>query len=106
MHDFILSIQDVVTSIVFVLCLFAGAVSNAAYSSDNADTYEDYRCDSTNISVDRESVCDDLTTVRDGEGATAVSFSVTSNCTVSLCWEHCTVKYQLLCKFFYLAIHN
>ena len=71
------------TSIVFVLCLFAGAVSNAAYSSDNADTYEeDYRCESSNISLDREKVCDDLTTVREAEGATAVSFTATSNCIV------------------------
>ena len=73
----ILSIQDIVTSIVFVLCLFSGAVSNAAYSSDNADTYEEYRCDDNNISRDREKVCDDLTTVRDAEGATAVSFNYT-----------------------------
>ena len=77
----------------FVLCLFAGAVSNAAYSSDNADTYEEYRCDSNSISRDRENACNNLTTVRDTEGATAVSFSVTCNSTVSLYWEQCTIKF-------------
>ena len=69
----------------FVLCLFAGAVSNAAYSSDNAETYDEYNCDSNNISVDRENACSDLETVREAQGATAVSFSVTCNyCVIAL----------------------
>ena len=64
----------------FVLCLFAGAVSNAAYSSDNADEYVDkHDCDSNNIDDDKENACSDLETVRDAQGATAVSFSVMYN---------------------------
>ena len=76
------SLQDIVISVVFVLSLFAGAVSNADYSSGNADYYDDGMCDNDNIEDDQQDLCDDLRTVRDAQGATAVSFSVMYNCTV------------------------
>lgn len=58
----------------FTLCLFAGAVANAAYASDNSDTY-DNGCDvnDNDRSNDAQDACDNLATVRDAEGATAVS---------------------------------
>ena len=66
-------LQDTVISAVFTVCLFAGAVANAVYSSDNADIHDGIKfiCDSGNTDL-----CDNLATVRDAEGATAVSFSV------------------------------
>ena len=74
-----ISLQDIITSVVFTLSLFAGAVANAAYSSDNADTYDDNMCDNENLQGTAEDVCNDLATVRDAEGATAVSFTVICN---------------------------
>ena len=73
------SLQDIITSVVFTLSLFAGAVANAAYSSDNADTYDDNMCDNENLQGTAEDFCNDLATVRDAEGATAVSFTVICN---------------------------
>ena len=67
--------QDIAISAVFVLSLFAGGTANAAYSADNADTYDD-RCDGRRVTGDLEEACDNLETVRNAEGATAVSFSV------------------------------
>ena len=64
--------QDVANSVVFVLSLFAGGTANAAYSADNADIHDD-RC---NMNDDQQEACDNLETVRNAEGATAVSFSV------------------------------
>ena len=58
----------------FALSLFAGAVSNAAYSSDNADTYDEFECDDRKDEF--EDACNDLRTVSQAQGATAVSFSV------------------------------
>ena len=58
----------------FALSLFAGAVSNAAYSSDNADTYDEFECDDQKREL--EDACNDLRTVSQAQGATAVSFSV------------------------------
>ena len=78
----IFSLQDAICSGLFVLSLFAGAVSNAAYSSDNADNYDDNNCDNESIAGAAEDFCNDLRTVSQAEGATAVSFSVTSNSTV------------------------
>ena len=76
------SLQDIVISVVFVLSLFAGAVSNADYSSANADNYDNSMCDNDNIKDDEQDLCDDFRTVRDAQGATAVSFSVMYNCTM------------------------
>ena len=73
----IFSLQDAICSGLFAISLFAGAVSNAAYSSDNADNYDNLNCD--NQRGDLEDLCNDLGTVRDAEGATAVSFSVICN---------------------------
>ena len=61
----------------FALSLFAGAVSNAAYSADNADNYDDSNCDNQDDAF--EDACNDLRTVSQAEGATAVSFSVICN---------------------------
>ena len=79
--------QDVVTSAVFTLCLLAGAAANADYSSDNANAYEDGMCDDDDTTGEMEDICNDLRTVANAEGATAVSFSVICNCTVQLCLE-------------------
>ena len=68
--------QDVAISAVFVLSLFAGATANAAYAADNADTH-DKQCSDTRFSNDdQEEACDNLGTVRNAEGASAVSFSI------------------------------
>ena len=83
----VFSSQDVVTSAVFTLCLLAGAAANADYSSDNANTYDDKMCDKDNTAGVMEDICNDLRTVANAEGATAVSFSVIHNCTVQLCSE-------------------
>ena len=72
----IFSLQDAICSGLFAISLFAGAVSNAAYSSDNADTYDDWNCDDESTEGSAEDACNNLATVRDAEGATAVSFSV------------------------------
>jgi len=62
---------------VFALSLLAGGASNAAYSSDNSDTYDDLRCD------DRDNeVCDDLGTIRSSEGAAAVSRNMMQLCSI------------------------
>ena len=66
-------LQDIVTSVVFIVCLFAGAEANAIYSSNNADNHDDAKFICDNINTD---LCDNLAAVRDAEGATAVSFSV------------------------------
>ena len=73
----IFSLQDAICSGLFAISLFAGAVSNAAYSSDNADNYDNLNCDNSRSTF--EDFCNDLGTVRDAEGATAVSFSVICN---------------------------
>ena len=54
------------------MCFFAGGVANAVYAGDNADLYDEYesRCDDSRNAQD---ACDILTTVRDSEGAAAVS---------------------------------
>ena len=98
----VFSSQDVVTSVVFTLCLFAGAVANADYSSENANTYEDGMCDDDDTNREMEDICNDLRTVANAQGATAVSFSVIYNCTVRLCSEtvQCNVSYHAY--FFYL----
>ena len=83
----IFSLQDAICSGLFVLSLFAGAVSNAAYSSDNAETY-DRICDDKSFEGAAEDACNDLRTVSQAEGATAVSFSVTSNSTVDCVVKH------------------
>ena len=75
----IFSLQDAICSGLFAISLFAGGVSNAAYSSDNADYYDETMCDDDNVSGVTEDNCSDLATVRDAEGATAVSFSVICN---------------------------
>jgi len=59
--------------VVFALSLFAGATASAAYASDNADYYDDIESQCNNGRV-RGDLCDDLETIRDSEGATAVSF--------------------------------
>ena len=65
--------KDVGISVVFALSLFAGATASAAYASDVADehdTLEDRRfCNGGDV---REDFCNDVETVRDSEGATAV----------------------------------
>ena len=64
-------------SIVFTISLFAGAAANAAYSSDNADYYDDNNiCGRNNLPSDIEDACNDLARARDAQGAAAVSFSV------------------------------
>ena len=73
----IFSLQDAICSGLFAISLFAGAVSNAAYSSDNADEYDESNCDNQDGAF--EDACNDLATVRDAEGATAVSFTVICN---------------------------
>ena len=75
----IFSLQDAICSGLFVLSLFAGGVSNAAYSSDNADYYDETMCDDDNVADETGGTCNDLATVRDAEGATAVSFTVICN---------------------------
>ena len=66
-------LQDIVTSVVFIVCLFAGAEANAIYSSNNADYHDDAKFICDIITTD---LCDNLAVVRDAEAATAVSFSV------------------------------
>ena len=58
---------------VFALSLFAGATASAAYASDNADNYDaiENSCDGGRV---RGDLCDDVETIRDSEGATAVSY--------------------------------
>ena len=82
------SLQDIAISVVFTLCLFAGAVANAAYASDNSDTY-DNGCDvnDDDRSNDAQDACDNLATVRDAEGATAVSLCV--------CCTYITIRIML-----------
>ena len=64
-------------SVVFTISLFAGAAANAAYSSDNADYYDDNNiCGSNYLSSDQEDACNDLARARNAQGAAAVSFSV------------------------------
>ena len=64
-------------SVIFTISLLAGAAANAAYSSDNADYYDDNtRCGSNNLHSDEEDACNDLARARDAQGAAAVSFSV------------------------------
>ena len=85
----IFSLQDAICSGLFAISLFAGAVSNAAYSSDNADNYDDLNCDNPGSRF--EDLCNDLATVRDAEGATAVSFSVICRYVMYLMCD-CVVK--------------
>ena len=66
-------LQDIVTSVVFIVCLFAGAEANAIYSSNNADNHDIAKLTCVIINTD---LCDNLVTVRDAEAATAVSSSV------------------------------
>ena len=98
----VFSSQDVVTSVVFTLCLFAGAVANADYSSDNADAYEDGMCDNDNTADVMEDICNDLRTVANAQGATAVSFSVIYNCTVQLCSE--TLQCNVSCHTYFFNL--
>ena len=91
----IFSLQDAICSGLFAISLFAGAVSNAAYSSDNADTYDNNMCDNGSQEGAAEDACNDLATVRDAEGATAVSFSVMCDVpNVWLYWEtvYCNIS--------------
>ena len=64
--------KDIAKSVVFALSLFSGATASAAYASDNADYYDriENRCDGGRV---RGDLCDDVETIRDSEGATAVS---------------------------------
>ena len=68
-------LQNVAISAVFVLSLFAGGTANAAYSADNGDFYDDF-CDGRTLRDEAEEGCDNVETVRNAEGATAVSFNV------------------------------
>jgi len=51
---------------------FAGGVANAVYASKNADDYDEIEnfCDRSRALQD---ICDTLQTIRDSEGAAAVS---------------------------------
>jgi len=66
--------KDVGISVVFALSLFAGATASAAYASDNADYYDEFESQCNRGSV-RGDLCDDVETIRDSEGATAVSYA-------------------------------
>ena len=76
LHQFcVCIIQDITNSAIFALGFFAGGVANAVYASDNADNYDEIEnfCDLNNLPQETEDFCDDLRTVRDSEGAAAVS---------------------------------
>ena len=55
----------------FALSMLGGAAANAAYSSDNANLLDRPRCDNGRTTF--KEYCDDVKTVRNAQGATAVS---------------------------------
>jgi len=75
---------------IYGLGFFAGGVANAVYASDNADDYDDIEasCDRDGNPQQFEDICDNLRTVRNSEGAAAVSLmSIYSN-NYFIQWNH------------------
>jgi len=72
------------------LCFFAGGVANAVYAGDNADLYDEYErnCDRNRNAQD---ACDTLKTVRDSEGAAAVSVMCGCVCVVFMLVTNATL---------------
>ena len=79
----VFSLQDVVTSVVFILCLFVGAVANAAYYSYDACTYNDAMCNDGVMKHIYNGLW--ITASLIPVDQAAVSFSVICNFTVQLC---------------------
>ena len=69
-----------IISFLFVIFLLYGAVSNASYSSDNDDFYNDFEGMCTDSDFNQydavEDVCNDIKRVRDFQAATAVSYGI------------------------------
>ena len=64
----------------FALALLAGGASNAAYSSDNNEFYNDnerLQCENPPLSAVQD-ICDDVPVVRNSEAAAAVSYEESS----------------------------
>jgi len=74
-HDDSVNLQDIVLTVLLVLCLFAGGVANAKYANDNNDFLDERQsfCDNeTRFAY----TCDDIETVRNYEAISAVSVCV------------------------------
>ena len=73
--DTIIHFQDVVTSFVFMACMFAGWVPNAQYSGDVKDERQECEAKNTTLVGDH---CDQLNNVEDAQAATAVGLHTLS----------------------------
>ena len=86
--------------VLFGISLLAGGISNAVYSSDNRDLYDDSTCSYRNgYYIDNivYDICDDLQTVYEAQDAAAVSLGSCYNHSANMWTGYYWILLDIVC---------